>query len=306
MKKRGALLMAAALTLGLLTSCLAPASQEEDGLRLWFATPGEEQSRQVASALGSCSYDGAETVSALLRALLNGPPPDSELTAVIPEDTEVVGWSMEGRVVHLELSEAYAQLSGVDLTLADYCITLTLCQLGRVDGVRITVSNGGPAFQDRRVLRAGDVIFSGAEEEPVDVPATLYFRRSGGSVLVGELRVFRLTEEEAPAKAVLEALIAGPQDEGLSPLLPQDLTVLSAWVDDGVCHADLSAALYQGMPESPEEQQLVISSIVETLCSLDTVEQVQLLVEGEPVTAYGELELSGPLLPLSQTEGDLS
>ena len=145
----------------------------------------------------------------------------------------------------------------------------------------------------------------GAEETPVEVTAALYFRREGGDSLGFEWRKFRLTEGNIPAKAVLTALIAGPQDKGLLPLLPAELTVRSAWVDDGVCHADLSAALYQSVPESPEEQQLVISSIVETLCSLDTVEQVQLLVEGEPVTAYGGLELSGPLLPLSQAGNDL-
>ena len=111
--------------------------------------------------------------------------------------------------------------------------------------------------------------------------------------------MFRLTEDEAPARAVLEALAAGPQDEGLVGLLPQELTVRAAWVDDGVCYADLSEALLSAPPDSRSEQELVISSIVETLCSLDTVNQVQLLVEGEQLTVYGGLDLSGPLLPSS-------
>ena len=163
-----------------------------------------------------------------------------------------------------------------------------------MDGVLLFTGDG----VDKRLLRMGDVIFSGAEEEPVDVPASLYFRRVGSASLGFELRVFRLTEDETPAKAVLEALAAGPQDEGLTALLPQELTVLGAWVDDGVCYADLSSALLDAPPDTPEEQELVISSIVETLCSLDKVEQVQLLVEGEPLTAYGGLDLSsGPLLP---------
>ena len=68
-------------------------------------------------------------------------------------------------------------------------------------------------------------------------------------------------------------------------------------VDGGVCHADLSADLLQAVPERAEDQSLVISSIVETLCSLDKVEQVELLVEGQPLTAYGSLDLSGPLSP---------
>ena len=65
----------------------------------------------------------------------------------------------------------------------------------------------------------------------------------------------------------------------------------------------VTSALLAAIPDSPEEQELVISSIVETLCSLDKVEQVQLLVEGEPLTAYGGLDLSGPLLPATPKDG---
>ena len=294
MKKR-IVCLAAALLLALLAACRTqPQAAGDDGLRLWFAAPGDRQRREVAAALGSAPYAGTESVPALLEALLAGPPQDSELVSLIPPGTGVVRWSVEGRTARVELSGEYAGLSGIDRTIADYCVTLTLSQLSGVDRVELSAGDGSG-----RVLRTGDVIFSGAEEEPVDVPASLYFRRRGSASLAFELRVFRLTEDEAPARAVLEALAAGPQDEGLVGLLPQELTVRAVWVDDGVCFADVSGALLAAMPGSLEDQELMISSIVETLCSLDTVDQVQLLVEGEPLTAYGGLDLSGPLFPSS-------
>ena len=294
--KRRVVCLAAALLLTLPAACRPQRSSEEDGLRLWFAVPGDRQSREVTAALDSTPYTGRSSVPDLLTALLSGPPQDSGLVSLIPAEIEVAGWSVEGRTVYVELSEDYARLSGIDRTIADYCITLTLSQLSGVDRVELSAGDEGGG----RVLRVGDVIFSGAEEEPVDVPASLYFRRTESASLDFELRVFRLTEDETPARAVLEALIAGPQDEGFTGLLPQDLTVLAVWVDDGVCYADLSDALLAATPDSPEEQELVISSIVETLCSMDKVDQVQLLVEGEPLTAYGGLDLSGPLLPSSE------
>ena len=273
------------LALALCAACRAGTEEDDGALRLWFAVPEERQSREVTAPLGSAPYTGEETVSALLAALLAGPAQ--------------ADWLVEGRTARVELSEEYAQLSGVDQTIADCCITMTLCQLPEVDRVELSCGTG----DDWRVLRQGNVIFSGAEEEPVDVPASLYFRRTGSAALGFELRVFRLTEDETPAIAVLEALAAGPRDDGLEGLLPQDLAVRAAWVDDGVCYADVSSALLAAIPDSPEEQELVISSIVETLCSLDKVEQVQLLVEGEPLTAYGGLDLSGPLLPGTPKDG---
>ena len=283
MKKNAVWLLLAALLLALAFGC-APAEEEADqGLKLWFPTdPSQER---LSAALDSCPYQGeSPSIPNLLAALLAGPPDSSGLVPATPAGTRVLSWSLDNRVVNVELSAAYAELVGIDLTLADYCITLTLTQLPGVDGVRITANGGGQSYRDRQALYPEDVLFSGAEEVPVEVTAALYFRREGGNSLGYELRTFRLTEDKIPAKAVLTALIAGPEDAGLASLLPSQLTVRSAWVDEGVCTADLSAHLLE-IPE--EERALALESIVETLRSLDTVDQVQILIEGEPAEESG-------------------
>lgn len=271
-------LMLAALVLTLAFGC-APVGEEDQGLVLWF--PVDPELNMASAALDSCPYQGEErTIPALMSALLAGPPEEEvELTSLIPAGTRVLSWSLEEGVASVELSAAYAGLVGIDLTLADCCITLTLAQLPEVEGVRVTVNGGGQSYRDRRVLYPKDVLFSGAEEAPVELSAALYFRREGGDQLGFELRRFRLTEDKVPVKEVLDALIAGPEDKGLTPLLPSDLTVRSVRVDEGLCTADLSARLLD-LPE--QERALAAQSIVETLRSLDAVEQVQLLVEGAP------------------------
>lgn len=294
MKKAAVWLPLAALLLALAAGCAGAAREEEQGLKLWFPTdPGQEL---LAAALDSCPYQGEDhSIPALLSALLAGPPSDeTELVPAAPGGTRVLSWSVDNRVVHVELSAAYAELVGIDLTLADYCITLTLTQLPGVDGVRVTSSGGGQSYRDRQALYPEDVLFSGAEEVPVEVTAALYFRREGGDSLGYELRKFRLTEDKVPAKAVLTALIAGPEDAGLLPLLPAQLTVRSAWVDEGICTADLSAHLLE-VPEG--ERALAMESIVETLRSLDTVDQVQILIEGEPVDGFGGPDTARAAVP---------
>ena len=281
--KRTAAWLLAALLLGLALGCAPLEEEEQQGLMLWF--PTDPSLEQLSAALDSCPYQGeSPSIPGLLAALLAGPPESSGLVPAIPAGTRVLSWSLGNRVVDVELSAAYAELVGIDLTLADYCITLTLTQLPGIDGVRITANGGGQSYRDRQALYPEDVLFSGAEEVPVEVTAALYFRREGGDSLGYELRTFRLTEDKIPAKAVLAALIAGPEDKGLLPLLPTELTVRSAWVDEGVCTADLSAHLLE-IPE--EERALALESIVETLRSLDTVDQVQILIEGEPAEESG-------------------
>ena len=58
----------------------------------------------------------------------------------------------EGRL-HLDLSEQYGGLSGVDLTVADACLTLTLCQVEGVESVYVTVE--GREIPYRRVQQLG-------------------------------------------------------------------------------------------------------------------------------------------------------
>ena len=141
---------------------------------------------RLSAALDTCPYTGEErSIPALLAALLAGPPAEEpELVSLIPQGVRVLSWSLEDRVAHVELSAAYAGLAGVDLTLADYCITLTLAQLPEVEGVRVTVSGGGQSYRDREALYPGDVLFSGVEDAPVEITAALYFRREGSLTLI--------------------------------------------------------------------------------------------------------------------------
>ncbi len=282
----------AALALALAFGCTS-AREEDRGLVLWF--PVDPELNMVSAALDACPYQGTEhTIPALMSALLAGPPEEEqELTSLIPAGTRVLSWSLEEGVASVELSAAYAGLVGVDLTLADCCITLTLAQLPGVEGVRVTVNGGGQSYRDRRVLYPEDMLLAVAEESPAEVTAALYFRREGGDQLGFELRRFRLSEDRVPVKEVLDALAAGPEDEGLVPLLPEGLAVRSAWVDQGLCTADLSAALLD-LPEG--RRALAVSSIAETLRSLDGVEQVQILIEGEPVGPVDGL-VPSPLPP---------
>lgn len=258
---------------------------------VWFVS---EQSAS-SSALSGELYDGPMDISHLLAALMNGPAEEGHRSP-IPVGTTVRSCTREGRLISLDLSGAYGDLTGVELTLANYCITLTLTQLEGVDALRITVNGGSFPYGSATILRREDVLFSGAEEVPVELTAALCFRRPGGNELGVELRVFRLTERESATMAVMEALIEGPDEESLERLLPYDLEVYSARVDDGICYVDFPQYFLETIPEDETEQSLVVRSIAESLCSLGYVQSVQIFVEGESVESYGAVPISEPIL----------
>ncbi len=291
MKRLFSLLTAAALLLSLVSACSFGVPEEREPLRLWFVSDSADKTL----SLGTEIYTGEESIPALLAALLAGPAMDRELRSPIPEGTRVLAWRLDGDLAWVDLSGEYGRLTGLDLTLADYSIVLALTQLDQIRRVRITVEGKDHRYRSKQVLSREDVVLSGAEEEPVELTAALCFRRTGGNELGEELRVFRLTENQSAPLSVLQALLAGPQQAGLEALLPEGLEVYSARVEAGVCYADFSSALLSGIPAAEEEQRLVIRSIVDSLCSLGVVQAVQILVEGEPLTQYGQVDVSKPL-----------
>ena len=94
-----------------------------------------------------------EEIEELVKLLLAGPE-DGELVSPFPRGTALNRWRLEGDTVALDLSEAYGGLSGVDQTLADACLVLTLCQLDQVERISLTVEGRPRPFQDHPLERS--------------------------------------------------------------------------------------------------------------------------------------------------------
>lgn len=97
--------------------------------------------------------EGEETVEGLMDLLFSGPE-EPGLRSPFPGGTYLRGWSLEEGRLTLDLSETYGGLAGVDLTLADGCIVLTLSQLEEVEEVYITVEGRHRPFRDQVYTRA--------------------------------------------------------------------------------------------------------------------------------------------------------
>lgn len=286
--------LAALTAILLLTACAAPPLEE--GPRLWYA--GDTTAWSAAStALEGIPYTGAMSVEPMVEALLTPPEQREDLYSPFPKGTHLLGWSLESGTLQIDLSEEYAALEGFQLTLANYCLTLTLCELPEVERVSISVAGkclGNGYWNELDVEQA---LLSGAEERPVEVSADLYFPRAVGRGLGVETRTFHLTEGDVLAETVMLALLSGPVDEEFSSAIPEGTQLNSLRLEDGVCYADFNQALLDGLPEGQEARTLLVYSIVNTLGNLSSVDSVCLMVDGEPLTRLGDLQLSDRLEP---------
>lgn len=269
--------------------------------KVYFATP--LQAGGAGRGAGGASVESedrtlekeADPLNGLMELLLEGPRSDG-LESPFPNGVrQLSAPTVKDGVCRVNLSEAYGGLSGAALTIADYCITLTLCQVEGVDAVTIDVEGEAIPYRNRQLLRAGDVFLSGGAEEPVQWTADLFFLSSDGYSLGLEQRVVSVSENDTLTSAVLGALLSGSESDGLSLPFPKDAHLLSAWVEDGVCYVNFDAPFLEEKPSPDSQARLLLYAIVDTLCRLPEVSSVHLLVEGEAPDQYGGVPTGSPL-----------
>ena len=290
--------------LSMLTSCGAvvqDSGEVEDTYSVYFTVPFDPSNPEewleepALSSEARRSPAGEPPLNALMEALLSGPL-SAGLASPFPSGvTQLNPPTLENGVCTVNLSEQYGGLSEVDLTMADYCITLTLSQIEGVDSVTILVEGEIIPYGDHQLLRASDVVLSSAEDEPVYLSADLYFLGDGGGLAV-KTRELLVPSGSAPAMVALQALLSGPESEGLYLPFPQGAELIDLWINtDGTCYVNFSAPFLERAPTPTSQARLLLYAIVNTLCQFSGISSVRLLVEGESPTEYGGVPTASPL-----------
>ena len=212
----------------------------------------------------------------------------------IPEGTRLLSCSVSGSLARVDFSAEYGQLSDMELTIADYCVALTLTQIEPIRMVRILVNGQELHRGHGSTLLAGDALLTSTEDIVRTFAARLYFRGAEGE-LTGEDRLLTLYEGESRGAVILNALLTKPENTELESILPQGFAAVSFRTENGLCVMNLPAADEELLPEESEAQLQIIQSMVRSLCSLDDVDAVQILVDGEMRGTIGTVDISQPL-----------
>ena len=259
----------------------------EEDLR---AASGGDALRAEERTVNDGALSTEELAETLMEELLKGPV-DPTLESPFPKGTGVNLVERKGTEIHVDLSRVYSSLSGVELSLADYAVTMTLTQLPDVARVRITVAGSDLDYRSRQAFQARDILFVPKEDVVGTVTAQLYFLDESGE-LTPEERTLSLYEGDTQVSAVIRALENGPEAKELQTVWPEGFKVRKSWLEEGTCYVSLSSALLEGQPD-PAALTQAIDSLQASLLSLETVDEVRFLVDGEFAEAYGPVKLPG-------------
>lgn len=287
MKRKRIVLTALALVLLALAGC-GVVQKEQEGLRLYYAASLD--THRGGDAIDSVTIDWdelpqgdqvarAESVLALLMGMCQ----EKGFQSPIPAGTTLRSVTIIGGTACVDFSGSYGQLSGMALTIADYCVALSLTQLDGIYAVRITVNEQELAYRDNDLFLAGDVLLTSMDDVVRTLTARLYFPNSDGD-LEAEVRLLTQYEGQSAADVVLSALGDGPSDDDLQPLAEKGLSGMTVRMDNGVCQLNVASASMEELEDDTARQLLLC--VTQSLQSLEGISSVQLYIDGTYAETY--------------------
>lgn len=293
-------LLAAILGLLLLLNGCAPIPKDrEDILHLFYevsiqeAGGGDIIESVPVDWSAHKTKDTQQQAEEMLWRLLMGDRQEG-LLSPMPAGTMLRGCRVSGGTVWVDFSSAYGQLSGMELTIADYCVTLSLTQLAGVYAVRITVNGQELPYRDAQQFTAADALLTSSEDVMRSMVVRLYFPDSSGQLRV-ESRTLAMYEGESPVQHLLQALQDGPTQENLTALLPENFAALGIWMDEEICCLNLEAQQLEQL--SPVQIERMLRGLTMSLGSISSVREVQFLVNGKIQKDLAGIDISQPMKP---------
>lgn len=132
------------LTLGLLFSMAAchQDAAEPQGAALYYRLAESDYSTGSAALSAEYRTDvPRDSLTQALKMYLNGPK-SSDLQSPFPEGMKLIGAYQEGSTVYLTLSRELSDMTGLELTIACGCLTLTTLALTDAEQVQIQAVSG--------------------------------------------------------------------------------------------------------------------------------------------------------------------
>ncbi len=206
---------------------------------------------------------------------------------------------LNGSILKLYLEGNRGDLAYQSYLLTLSALTRTLTQVEGVDALLVYINgetvtdSSGRAFGLMRP--AMFVNNAGREENDYRISdLKLFFANETGTRLLEVDKSVRDSNSVSPERTVIRQLLAGPDPGEGFAVVPSNASLLSISIREGVCYLNFDESFVSGMEAGKEE--LAIYAIVNSLTSLDGIEQVQFAINSssEVVLGLSKLSLTEP------------
>ncbi|MGM9552391.1 MAG: GerMN domain-containing protein [Clostridia bacterium] len=248
------------------------------------------------------SQNTVDMANFAMKRLITGPENDF-LASTLPQGTEYGKISVKNEIANVDFSKEFTACSGVDELIARFSVVRTLCDIPGISAVVITVE-GLPLVSNSTGKEVGliskkDIVLdvtTNVDTESETTLLQLYFASSDATYLKAETRKVVTADTVSIEKTVINELLKGPSSHELIAVIPSGTKLHNIETRDGVCYVNFSSDFVSKFSGGTNTGLLIVYSIVNSLCSLENVDSVQILIEGEKGATFGDFVFDEPLL----------
>ena len=252
-------------------------SDKNEGEATAYA-PNSDGTGLVSRAVSFDAYDTEGRIEEMIKALQSAEK--GKYKAVLPEDS-VLSLSYADGELRLK---NYAQLEvddfGLSKVLNRAALVKSFCSIDYIEKVVIEL---GEADGSELTLTA-DSFLESFSTEPVRQKMVLYFGAPERDGLIESSDFFETDGSKPAVYWIVERLIEGPGELPGIAIIPPGTKIRSVTLSGGHCVVDLSEEFQNYLNAVPAA--LTVYSIVNSLTSLSTVNDVEILVEGRREYSY--------------------
>ena len=284
----------------LFTLCFAGCKKDakESGINIYYLNnEGTGLVTVSYSFRGNTPY---EQVGELLD-VLSSEVVDVDYHNPISEEIQIESYDIKEKALTVHFNEEYNNLTDTSEALLRAAVVKTVIQVEGVDNVTFYIGkyplmdvneNAVGAMTDESFLYDYGQAQSQSESEVL----TLYYATVDGNNLREMKQTAHYSTTIPLEQVVLNSLTQTPEAEGIMSAIPEGTKVLSVVINDGICYVTLDSGIFN-LPEG-ETREVAVYSIVNSLCELDTVSKVQIIVNNEnDAGLLGNDEVSGTYTP---------
>lgn len=255
-----------------------------------------EENTALASENRNIEYeDKDELVNIVLEKLLQGPS-DSKNKPLFNTDVQIQSVIQDRKDVTVDFSENYLTKDDSRDSLTVYAIVKSLCQLKTVNRVKVTVDGNEIISSDGTTLgfiSNDDMDFESDSTTKDSTVLTLYFADKNSDKLISEKRTITITDTVPTEQYVVNELIKGTQYSDMARnIISSDTVLISAQTTDNTCFVNFKSGFIEKNAKDDTNNELVIYSIVNSLCELKDVNFVQFLIDGKKTEKFGNINFT--------------
>lgn len=236
--------------------------------------------------------EGGNALAYELLERMNSPKKSDSFIVIKPNDVEITDVRTQDDKVIVSFNDKYTEMDHITEIFYRTAVVKTLSQINGINKIDFETNGNIIELQDglrlcdmesSMYIDDNDTAIAGTDW----IPIYLYYTDEKGEKLIRTRTNVPYNSDVSLESLIVSKLLSGPVEAGLYPVLPENTDVLGVTVTNDTCYVNFNEDFVTGLVNAGGD--LPIYSVVNSLCELDGINNVRIMINGSSDVMFHEV-----------------